>query len=181
MKNKRLELTETFINETSLHISKIAYDYIVSNLFKRAAIYMSIKNEVKIEYLIDINKSSDIKLFMPVCEKDGNMVFCKFESMDFMEKDFFGILCPKNTDKISEKDIDVFFVPGLAFDIYGNRVGYGKGCFDRSLKKADNSYFVGVCYDFQFIENDVLESESEDVKMNYIITENGIYKVDKAL
>jgi 5-formyltetrahydrofolate cyclo-ligase len=181
MKNKRIELTEPFINAASLNVSKIAYDYIVLNLFKKIAIYMSIKNEVRIEYLIDLNKSGDIKLFMPVCENNGNMGFYKFESMEVMKRDSLGILCPKNAYEIDEKDIDVFFVPGLAFDIYGNRVGYGKGCFDRSLKKAVNSYFIGVCYDFQFIKNDVLESEPEDVKMNFIITENGIFKIDRTL
>ena len=181
MKNERIKLTEPFINAASLNISKIAYDYIVSNLFKKIAVYMSIKNEVRMEYLIDVNKSDDIRFFMPLCENDGRMCFYKFENRDFMKRDFFGILCPKNDDEIDEKDIDVFFVPGLAFDTYGNRVGYGKGCYDRSLKKAGNSHFIGVCYDFQFIKNDVLEFEPEDVKMNSIITENGIYKVDIAL
>ena len=178
MKNKRIELTEPYINAASLSISKIAYDYIILNLFKKIVIYMSIKNEVRIEYLIDENKNGDIRFFMPFCDNGGRMCFYKFESIDLMKRDSFGILSPKNGHKIDEKDIDVFFVPGLAFDIYGNRVGYGKGCYDRSLKKAENSHFIGVCYDFQFIKNDVLEFEPEDVKMNSIITENGIYKVD---
>jgi 5-formyltetrahydrofolate cyclo-ligase len=181
MKNNRIKLTEPFINAASLNISKIAYDYIVLNLFKKIAIYMSIKNEVRMEYLIDVNKSGDMQIFMPVCENDGRMGFYKFESMDSIKRDSLGILSPKNGDGIDEKDIDAFFVPGLAFDIYGNRVGYGKGCYDRSLKKAADSYFIGVCYDFQFIKNDALESEPEDVKMNFIITENGIFKVDRAL
>ncbi|MGC8554152.1 MAG: 5-formyltetrahydrofolate cyclo-ligase [Candidatus Acidulodesulfobacterium sp.] len=181
MKNKRIELTEPFINSASLNIAKLAYDCIVLNLFKKIAIYMSIKKEVRIEYLIGLNKGEDMQLFMPVCENDGHMGFYKFESMESMKRDSFGIICPKNGHKIDEKDIDVFFVPGLAFDIYGNRVGYGKGCFDRSLKKTADSYFIGVCYDFQFIKNDVLESEPEDVKMNFIITENGIFKIDQAL
>ncbi len=181
MKNKRIGLKEPFISAASLSISKIAYDYIVLNLFKKIAIYMSIKNEVRMEYLIDVNKSGDIQLFMPLCENAGRMGFYKFESMDFMKRDSLGILCPKNADEIDEKDIDVFFVPGLAFDTYGNRVGYGKGCYDRSLKKAENSHFIGVCYDFQFIKNDVLEFEPEDVKMDFVITENGIHKIDIAL
>ena len=183
MRNKRILLSESFINDSSLNISKIAYDYIVSNLFKKIAIYMSIKNEVRMEYLIDLNKSGDIHLFMPVCENDGSMGFYKFESIDCMKKDSLGILAPKSCHEheIDEKDIDVFFVPGLAFDICGNRVGYGKGYFDRSLKKAVNSYFIGVCYYFQFIKNDKLESEPEDIKMNFIITENGIFEIDRAL
>ncbi len=181
MKNKRIQLKEPFINAASLNISKIAYDYILLSFFKKVAIYMSIKNEVRMEYLIDLNKSADVQFYMPLCDNHGKMCFYKFESMDFMKRDSFGILSPKNSNKIDEKNIDVFFVPGLAFDKYGNRVGYGKGCFDRSLKKAGNSHFIGVCYDFQFIKNDVLEFESEDVKMNSIITENGIYKVDIAL
>ncbi len=181
MKNMRSKLDESFIKSASLTISKIAYGYAMSNSFKKAAIYMSIKNEARIEYLIDLNTRKDLEIFLPSCKKENCMNFYKFEDLCSMRRDSFGILCPENGYKIDEKEIDVFFVPGLAFDASGNRVGYGRGCYDKILMNADKSYFVGICYDFQLIKNNVLESHAGDVAMDFIITECEIFKVVSSL
>jgi len=174
MLNKRNQLDEFFIKSTSLKIAEIAFDYISDNSFKNIGIYMSIKNEVRIQYIIDLNKEKDFDIFLPVCKKEDYICFNKLEDVNSMQEDYFGISCPKNGYVIDEREIDVFFIPGLAFDTFGNRVGYGKGCFDRILKNADKSLFVGVCYDFQLISDDILEAYGNDVGMDFILTEKGM-------
>lgn len=62
--------------------------------------------------------------------------------------------------------IDVILVPGVAFDADGNRLGRGKGYYDRILKQT-NAYKVGVCFNFQFIEK--VPTEEHDVKMNKVV------------
>lgn len=62
--------------------------------------------------------------------------------------------------------IDVILVPGVAFDAYGNRLGRGKGYYDKILKQT-NAYKIGVCFDFQFIEN--VPTEVHDVKMDKVV------------
>ena len=176
MKNKRDALDESFIKSASIDISKRAYGFITANYFKKTAIYMSIKNEVRIEYVIYFNKEKNIEIFLPVCKKEDYICFSKFNDMNSMHKDYYGIACPAGENAANEKDIEVFFIPGLAFDSFGNRVGYGKGCFDRILKKTDKSVLVGVCYDFQFISDDILESENNDIAMDFIITEKGMLR-----
>ncbi len=177
MINKRYKLDDFFVKSASLKISETAFDYITANSFKNIAIYMSLNNEVKIEYIVELNKDKKFDFFLPVCKKEDDICFNQLEDMNSMKKDYFGISCPKNDNYIDEKDIEVFFVPGLAFDLLGNRVGYGKGCFDRILKKSVKSYFIGVCYDFQLILDDILESYENDIGMDFILTEKGMREV----
>ncbi|MHB1546780.1 MAG: 5-formyltetrahydrofolate cyclo-ligase [bacterium] len=179
MKNKRNKLEELFIKSTSLKIAEFALEYITANSFKNIAIYISIKNEVRIEYIMDLNKNREKKFdfFLPFCKKEDDICLNKLEDINSMRKDYFGISCPKEDNFIDEREIDVFFVPGLAFDTFGNRVGYGKGCFDRILKNSCKSFFVGVCYDFQLISDDILESGGNDIVMDFILTEKGIRRV----
>jgi len=174
MRNKRNKLDEFFMKSAGLKIAEFAFDYITANSFKNVAIYMSIKNEVRIEYIIDLNKDKKFNIYLPFCEKEDRICFTELEDINSMRKDYFGISCPKNGNAVDEKNIDVFFVPGLAFDISGNRVGYGKGCFDRILKNSGKSLFIGVCYDFQLISGDVLETDGNDIGMDFILTEKGM-------
>ena len=64
----------------------------------------------------------------------------------------------------------MIIVPGVAFDPTGNRMGRGRGFYDRLLKSTPNAIKVGVAYDFQML--DTLPVEPHDVKMDLIITEH---------
>jgi len=70
---------------------------------------------------------------------------------------------------------DVLIIPGRAFDDKGNRLGRGKGFFDRYL--ADFSGLkIGVCFDFQVIE--VIPLEPHDLPMDIVVTEKRILKME---
>jgi 5,10-methenyltetrahydrofolate synthetase len=94
---------------------------------------------------------------------------------------------PKITDKTNKimkyiditnnkeiNDIDVFIIPGLAFDKFGTRLGYGSGYFDRYLHSNFKSFKIGVCYDENFSVSP-LPREKHDVQMDLIITPSGIH------
>lgn len=68
------------------------------------------------------------------------------------------------------KDIELIIVPGIAYDRRGNRVGRGKGYYDRLLASS-NATRIGVGYDFQLIDEDI-PSEKHDVAMDIVITES---------
>lgn len=75
--------------------------------------------------------------------------------------------------------LDVIFVPGLAFDQAGNRLGRGKGCFDRGLKKlaihGTRPVLVGLLFDEQLVEH--IPCADHDVAVDYICTpETGLLK-----
>ena len=174
----RNKLSEDAIKYLSLNIAANAYSFIKDNFFKNVAIYMSVKSEVRIEYIIKLDASKGINFYLPRYSKGKYICFNKFENINSMEKDDYGILCPEGSCIIDIKEIDVFFIPGVVFDIFGNRAGYGKGCYDKVLSQAKNSLFIGVCYGFQLISDDELEFNNNDIKMHYLLTENGLVKVN---
>lgn len=74
----------------------------------------------------------------------------------------------KHLEKAFPKDIDLILVPGVVFGLDGHRIGYGKGFYDRLLKKTQCPK-IGVAYEFQIVEN--IPGEEHDVKMDLIVTE----------
>lgn len=62
--------------------------------------------------------------------------------------------------------IDLILVPGVAFDKSGNRLGRGKGYYDKVLKQT-GAYKLGVCFDFQLVER--VPVEPHDVKMDRVV------------
>ncbi len=175
---RRNKLSEDEIKYLSGNIAADAYSFIKDNFLKNVAIYMSMKNEVRIEYIIALNMTKSVNFYLPRYSKGRYLCFNKFENINSMKKDDYGILYPKGGYIMDTKEIDVFFIPGVAFDIFGNRVGYGKGCYDRVLNQAKDSLFVGVCYGFQLISDDALEFDNNDVKMHYLLTESGFVKAN---
>lgn len=82
----------------------------------------------------------------------------------------YDILEPKNTRfKIDERCIDVSYVPGVAFDSSGKRIGYGGGYYDRFLNKLEkHSKKIALCYDFQVLDD--IPVEAHDILVDDIIT-----------
>lgn len=65
--------------------------------------------------------------------------------------------------------VDMIVVPGVAFDRHNNRMGRGRGFYDRMLKSTPNAYKVGVAFNFQML--DEIPVEPLDVAMNRVIVE----------
>ncbi|MCM1451826.1 MAG: 5-formyltetrahydrofolate cyclo-ligase [Clostridium sp.] len=86
----------------------------------------------------------------------------------------FQIEEPAGDDTVDIDEIEMIIVPGIAYDKRGNRVGRGKGYYDRLLAEA-KALKVGLAYDFQLV--DEIEAEPHDVKVDIIITDKGIYRV----
>lgn len=98
-----------------------------------------------------------------------------FESTDQLELNEKGIPEPKKGKPVAADKFDIVFVPMLAVDKSGNRVGYGKGFYDRFLRKCTPScQFIGLHY-FGIEENisDVLPT---DVRLNALVTPNGVIR-----
>lgn len=87
----------------------------------------------------------------------------------------FSIREPVSTcEEIALDKFDAVLVPGLAFDLNGDRLGRGRGFYDRILSKA-SGVKCGVAYDFQLMEK--LPVEPHDAKVNFIVTPNRCAKI----
>ncbi len=82
----------------------------------------------------------------------------------------FGIREPRaDSPLVAIPEIDVFLCPGLAFDLLGNRLGRGRGFYDRMLEMArSDAHKLGVCLPFQVV-NDTFP-EPHDIRMDALIT-----------
>lgn len=84
----------------------------------------------------------------------------------------FHIEEPQGDDIVSADIIDLIVVPGMAFDASGNRVGRGRGYYDRLLSSS-KAIKIGVAYDCQLV--DEIETEPHDIPVDILITEKRTY------
>lgn len=87
----------------------------------------------------------------------------------------FHIEEPAGNDTASVDDMEMIVVPAVAYDRRGNRVGRGKGYYDRLLSHT-RALKVGVGYDFQLIEEEI-PAEAHDVRVDVVITETRCLKI----
>lgn len=134
------------------------------------ALYASIQQEIDTTHLFQVARSLGKKVLFPaVC---GNRLqFRQVDSTDQLSSGAFGILepCLLETEHLLEA-ADLIVVPGVAFDLQGHRIGFGKGYYDRCLSElATPAVLVGLCHDFQLL--DQIPAEGHDIRMQYIVTD----------
>ena len=116
------------------------------------------------------------KVVVPISnKKDCSLTLSELKDWDDLEASSYGILEPKKEKikEISIDEIDLIIVPGVAFDKFGNRLGHGKGYYDRLLKNA-NTTIIGLAFEFQTIEK--IPTDEHDKPVDIIITEDRIMK-----
>ena len=88
-----------------------------------------------------------------------------------LKKGAYGILEPKKliANEVSEDQIDIVLVPAVACDQSCNRIGYGKGYYDRWLKKIPKKARIGLAYESQI--TGTLPKDKKDVQLGMVITE----------
>ena len=130
--------------------------------------------EVNILKILDVNFFKKFNFLFPIVEENNSMNFYKWKKRDVLNINKYGIPEPLKSKK---KIPSVLLVPLLAFDNYKNRLGYGKGFYDRYLNKFirnnNKTLTIGVAFSFQRYNK--LPVNNRDFKLKYIITEKGIF------
>lgn len=93
------------------------------------------------------------------------------KALDDLDRDSRVVPQPSRVEGnvVPTKEIDLFLLPGLAFDPLGNRLGMGGGYFDRFLAHASSTAtFLGLAYDFQVIAH--LPAEDHDIRVHDVVT-----------
>ena len=130
--------------------------------------------EVNILKFLEEASKKRFRITLPVIKSSNKMSFKSWVFKDPLYVNQFGILEPKNSKR---KIIpDLIMVPLVAFDKRLNRIGYGKGYYDRSLRKISkikkNVISLGIAYSFQKCKK--IPVNNHDFKLDYIFTEKGI-------
>ena len=132
--------------------------------------------EVNILKFLENASKKKFRITLPVIKSSNKMSFQSWVFKEPLYVNQFGILEPKNSKR---KIIpDLIMVPLVAFDNCLNRIGYGKGYYDRSLRKISkikkNAISLGIAYSFQKCKK--IPVNNHDFKLDYIFTEKGIIK-----
>jgi len=115
-------------------------------------------------------------VIVPVSNKEDNtLILSRLKSWDELSIGSYRILEPRieKIRKTNIKDIDLIIVPGVAFDIKGNRMGHGKGYYDKLLSEA-KATTIGLSFEFQIVEK--IPVEPHDIPVHKIVTEDRIIK-----
>ena len=140
----------------------------IYNNSKVIAIYNSMKDEVDTSDLIKYSlKKKEVLLPKIINDK---MVFVRINDNTKYKKSSIGVNEPIGNEYLGK--IDLIIVPGVSFDENLNRLGFGKGYYDRYLLNKD-IYKIGICYSEQLVDS--LPIENHDIKMNLVITEKEFY------
>jgi len=153
------------------------YKLIKKNIKKKSiiiALYYPSNFELNVLKVLELKYFSDQKILLPVAEKNNLMNFYQWKKYDVLTVNKFGMLEPV---KAEAKIPNVIIVPLLAFDKDKFRLGYGKGYYDRYLSKYLKKYkdimTVGVAFSFQ--KHNKLPINKNDIKLDFILTDKGIY------
>ncbi len=171
MKQQRRSLSPDFISTAS----QIITDRIMEHIHPDDCImlYLSAFKEPDTFMLLDILHSRNIRTVVPVSDTDSlTITLSLITSVSELNKGAYGISEPKKVMPVSVSDINTAIIPGIAFSENGDRLGFGKGYYDRFLAEF-KGLKIGICYDFQVLPE--IPTSPHDVKMDLIITETRIY------
>ena len=136
---------------------------------KSVAFYSPINNEVATEQIFTAAKKNNKKIYYPRVAGDV-LGFFAVSTLDDLVRGAFGVAEPISVEEISVAELDLVVVPGVAFDLHGYRLGYGRGFYDRQLvEKSTETVSVGLCFNLQLCES--LPTEAHDQVLDFIATE----------
>lgn len=169
-------LTGEDIEERSLHIANQALKLPIWNK-TYYHIFLSITDmkEVNTDYLMHILQGKDKSIVVAKSDfNTGKLKHFLLQENTALKISEYGIPEPESGIELPSDIMDVVFVPLLAFDYDGNRIGYGKGFYDRFLSECkENTLFIGLSF-FE-PEEEEIHYEAMDVPLNFCITPKRIY------
>ena len=172
---KRLLIDTSIVSNNAFYNKLTKNDWFNSS--KIVASFLSIKSEISTDalnqYLLSLGKI----LCLPVIENDKEVLIFKRYCIGYeLKKGKFGVREPVNSQTHLP---DIIFVPCLAFDENGFRLGYGGGYYDKCIANffSINHKFIsiGLAYEEQKVKNVV--HDNLDQKLNYILTEKQLYNI----
>lgn len=175
-KSLRLDITSEKSSGLSLAIANSLLQIPIWDFFYYH-IFLSIedKNEVDTLPLITLLQGKDKNVVVPKVVSSNSMENYLLTDNTAFNKSAWGVPEPADGIEIPENKIDVVFVPLLAFDILGNRVGYGKGYYDTFLHKCRKETLkIGLSL-FEAESEPITDAHDNDVRLDYCVTPQKVY------
>ncbi|NLM36684.1 MAG: 5-formyltetrahydrofolate cyclo-ligase [Firmicutes bacterium] len=138
------------------------------------AAYSSFGHEVATRTLLAGLLAAGRPLALPVVDQQTRvMAFRRVDRLETLTPGVYGILEPRTGQWCSPEEIALFFIPGIAFDRQGNRLGHGGGYYDRYLSTVrPEAVKIGLAFQLQIAE--ALPASPHDIKVDAVLTEQEI-------
>jgi 5-formyltetrahydrofolate cyclo-ligase len=142
-------------------------------------LYAPIKSEIDVMPIFELAKEKGKKVAFPKCNtEERTMKFHFVDSLEELSPCAYGIREPSEDAPVYDPETTqgsaLCFVPGLAFDVYGYRLGYGKGYYDRFL---NNFCGLSIGITFDELKCKALPIEPTDISVDIIITDKESVKI----
>lgn len=140
--------------------------------------YISLDDEICTDEIVRVLLDSGKSVGAPYCvDNNGNMDFYYITDFEDLRIQSFGVREPviEKCKKVTSFDNTIIILPGLCFDSNGNRLGYGKGYYDRFLQ-IHSLISVGLCYNSLIVKK--VPTDMYDKKADIIVTENDIIRIN---
>jgi 5-formyltetrahydrofolate cyclo-ligase len=176
-KELRLQLSQEEIDDRSLAIAnRILQLDIWEKTYFHLFLTIEEKKEVETEFILQVLAGYDKEIVVSKCdfESCGMINYLLTDNTKF-QKNEYNIYEPVDGIEVPNNKIEVVFVPLLAFDKRGNRVGYGKGFYDKFLSSCNKDVIkVGVSF---FEAEDTIDGVFEgDIRLDYCVTPTTNYE-----
>ena len=143
---------------------------------KHILTYLAFGNELDLAALL--SKNPDKQFYATRTHKDDTLTVHKLTGglTGNFERHPYGFLQPRaDSPAVALERLELLLIPGLAFDTAGNRLGYGRGFYDRLLAQTKSIPIVGVAASELVVP--ALPSEPHDVKMTHLVSEKGVLEI----
>lgn len=173
LRKRFLEIRDSLSpQEKSFLSSKIKENLFGLEEFKLAGsilFYASTRSEVETLPMLK-EALAEKRCFLPKVSGDELKLF-QVKSLSDLSPGYYGILEPNTAAEAELKEIELIIVPGVVFSRDGRRIGYGRGFYDRLLKKSQ-AIKIGLCFSCQLAEE--IPKNQQDQRVDKIITEDEV-------
>ena len=175
-KKIRQQLTPEMVSDKSQVISKQLLDSTYWKESQTIMVYLSFKNEVITDSLLDYGWKQGKTMVIPICQPNSTIMYAsQISDWSQLTLNTFGIreLLNKAILTLPPENIDLCLVPGIAFDQFGHRLGFGAGYYDRFLAQLNpTAKKIALAYSEQ-IHPEQLPQDAYDLPMDHILTDKG--------
>ena len=164
------------LHKKSTLIQKNLYSLPEYNDAKAIYIYLSSFNhEVDTFSIIKDFMSKGGEVIVPIVNmKRNELIHSELRTLGSLKRSRFNVWEPEDKHIVNSDNVDMIIIPGIAYDLKGNRIGSGKGYFDRFLGNND-SLKIALAYEFQIIDD--IPITDNDIPVDIIITERRIIRI----
>jgi len=168
--HQRKQMNKEEVKHKSLIIQKTLQQDTWFQDAKSILFYVSYGNEVSTHQLIKTFLEDHDKTILPRSQTKSCTIDPKIiTSWDQLQKGSYGIMEPSVDASSFTGKLDLIIIPGVGFDQKGNRIGHGKGYYDRLIQHHPQAKLIGLAFDFQIIAS--IPTDPYDKKVHKIITE----------